>query len=75
MQAARRKMNGNGISRVIIGAAIKVHRELVGPGLIEDANEEALAEELKLRGLKVERRLPVRIVYKGRVLRTPSALT
>lgn len=50
MQAARRKMNENEISRVIIGAAIKVHRELVGPGLLEDANEEALAEELKLRG-------------------------
>ena len=67
-------MTENGISRVIIGAAIEVHRELGGPGLLEDVYEEALAEELKLRGLKVERQLPVRIVYKGRVLRKPLRL-
>ena len=43
-------------------AAIEVHRELGGPGLLEDVYEEALAVELRLRGLLVERQLPVRIV-------------
>jgi GxxExxY protein len=51
-----------------------VHRELGGPGLVEDAYEEAMEEELRLRGVFVERQLPVRIVYKGRVLRKPLRL-
>ena len=67
-------MKENEISRIIIGAAIEVHRELGGPGLLEDVYEEALAEELRLRGLRVERQLPVRLVYKGRSLRRPLRL-
>jgi GxxExxY protein len=67
-------MTENEISKIIVDAAIEVHRELGGPGLLEDVYEEALAEELRLRGLKVERQLPVRIVYKGRVLRRPLRL-
>ena len=67
-------MKENEISRIIVGAAIEVHRELGGPGLLEDVHEEALEEELKLRGLLVERQLPVRIVYKGRTLRKPLRL-
>ena len=39
-------MTENQISRIIVDAAIEVHRELGGPGLIEDVYEEALDEEL-----------------------------
>ena len=67
-------MTENEIAKVIVDAAIEVHRELGGPGLLEDVYEEALAEELRLRGLKVERQLPVRITYKGRVLSKPLRL-
>src|SRR5436190_18803344 len=67
-------MTENEISKVIVGAAIEVHRELGGPGLIEDVYEEALAEELRLRNVQVDRQLPVRIVYKGKVLRKPLRL-
>ncbi len=67
-------MTENEIARIIVNAAIEVHRELGGPGLLEDVYEEALAEELRLRGLKVERQLPVRITYKGRVLSKPLRL-
>lgn len=67
-------MTENEISRIIVSAAIEVHRELGGPGLLEDVYEEALEEELKLRGFRVERQLPVRIVYKGRTLRKPLRL-
>jgi GxxExxY protein len=67
-------MTENEISKVIVDAAIEVHRELGGPGLIEDVYEEALEEELRLRGILVERQLPVRIVYKGRVLSKPLRL-
>jgi hypothetical protein len=39
---ARFKMNGNQISRIIVEAAIEVHRTLGGPGLLESVYEEAL---------------------------------
>ena len=32
----------NALSRIIIGAAIEVHKELGGPGLLEDMYEETL---------------------------------
>ena len=59
---------------MIVDAAIEVHPELGGPGLLEDIYEEALAEELRLRGAKVERQLPLRVTYKGRLLRKPLRL-
>jgi GxxExxY protein len=40
-------MNENDVSKIIVDAAIEVHRELGGPGLLEDLYEEALAEELR----------------------------
>jgi GxxExxY protein len=47
----------------IIGCAMEVHREL-GPGLLESAYEECLAYELRLQGLKVDRQVPLPVVYK-----------
>ena len=38
----------NELSNVVIGAAIEVHKELGGPGLLEDIYEEALCYELTL---------------------------
>ena len=67
-------MTENEIAKIIVDATIEVHRELGGPGLLEDVYEEALAEELRLRGVKVERQLPVRINYKGRILSKPLRL-
>ena len=67
-------MTENEIARIIVDAAVEVPRELGGPGFLEDVYEEALTEELRLRGLKVERQLPVRITYKGRVLSKPLRL-
>ena len=67
-------MNENEISRVIVDSAIEVHRTLGGPGLIEPVYEEVLVKELLLRGLKVERQLPVPIIYKGKRLATPLRL-
>lgn len=67
-------MAENEISKVIVDAAIEVHRELGGPGLLEDIYEEAMAEELRLRGMLVERQVPLRLTYKGRILRKPLRL-
>jgi len=67
-------MHENEISKIIVDAAIEVHREMGGPGLLEDTYEEAMAEELRLRNMTVERQLPVRLTYKGKVLQKPFRL-
>ncbi len=56
-------MEINKITEKIIGAAIEVHRTL-GPGLLESAYEQCLEYELTERGLKVERQIPVPVIYK-----------
>ena len=67
-------MDENEISRVIVDAAVEVHRLLGGPGLLESVYEEALVEELRLRGLTVERQVSVPIFYKKRKLASPLRL-
>jgi GxxExxY protein len=51
------------IAHQIIGASIEVHR-LLGPGFLESVYEKALAYELQLRGLKVERQKDILVPYK-----------
>lgn len=51
------------ITKVIIGCAIDVHKEL-GPGLLESAYEECLYYELQKAGLRVEKQKPIPVVYK-----------
>ena len=67
-------MKENEISRIIVDRAIEVHRTLGGPGLLEAVYEEALVHELSVAGLRVERQVPVPIIYKGRQLGTPLRL-
>lgn len=52
----------NFISGAIVDAAVHVHCRL-GPGLLESVYESVLAYELQKRGLKVERQVPVLVVY------------
>jgi GxxExxY protein len=61
-------MELNDISGAIVDAAIEVHRELGGPGLLESIYEEALTAELTDRGFEIERQKKVPVVYKGRRL-------
>jgi GxxExxY protein len=64
----------NEITAEIIDAAVEVHRTLGGPGLLESVYEEALAYELRLRHLFVERQKDVPIVYKEQKLAAPLRL-
>ena len=57
-------MTENEIAKIIVDSAYHVHRKL-GPGLLESVYEVILAHELKKRGLKVERQVPVAIVFEG----------
>jgi GxxExxY protein len=52
------------VSQAVLGGAIEVHRRL-GPGLLESVYESALCRELWLRGLRVERQVPIPVSYKG----------
>lgn len=55
-------MTENEITEVIIGCAIKVHKEL-GPGLLESAYEECLCYELRKTSLEIERQKPIPLIY------------
>lgn len=52
------------VARVIVDAAIKVHRAL-GPGLLESAYQQCFAHELRLRGLAVRCEVLLPIEYEG----------
>ncbi len=58
-------MDENEISKIVLDAAIMVHRTLGGPGLLESVYQDALVYELKTRGLKVEKEVLVPVRYKG----------
>ena len=58
-------MEENEISKEILDAAITVHKTLGGPGILESVYRDSLVHELKLRNLKVEKEVPVPVVYKG----------
>lgn len=51
------------LTKIIIGCAIDVHKEL-GPHLLESAYEECLYHELINSELKVERQKAIPIIYK-----------
>ncbi|MEQ8924245.1 MAG: GxxExxY protein [Fulvivirga sp.] len=55
-------MELNKITETIIGAAIKVHKEL-GPGFLESAYQECLFYELVQQGLFVEKEKALPLVY------------
>ena len=58
----------NSLSLLVVQAALEVHKMLGGPGLLEAAYEEALVCELQLRGVHVQRQVPVPLHYKGHLL-------
>mgnify|MGYP001167420405 FL=1 len=52
----------NDISKIILNACIKVHKEL-GPGLLESAYEACLEYELKKEGLDVRKQVSLPLQY------------
>ena len=57
-------MTINEISRIVLDAAIEVHRQL-GPGMLEKTYKLCLAHELALRDLRVALEVSLPIQYKG----------
>ena len=58
------------LSGLVVDECIRIHREL-GPGLLESVYETVLAGALQRQGLKIDRQMPVDIVYDG--MRFPAA--
>ncbi len=52
------------LTKLIIGAAIQVHREL-GPGLLESAYQQCMEIELSYQGIKFETQVPLDVSYRG----------
>jgi len=57
-------MNENEIGKIAVDCAVRLHKAL-GPGLLETVYEVLLSHELELKGLKVERQVPIPIEYHG----------
>jgi GxxExxY protein len=55
----------NDIAREVVDAALCIHKDL-GPGLLESVYEVILSDELRRRGLLVERQVIVPVTYCGR---------
>ena len=64
----------NLISKKITSAAIEVHKTLGGPCLLERIYEDALFQELQLRGIEVKRQVYVPVKYKKFVMPDPLRL-
>jgi len=64
-EVAKGDMTENEISKIIVQAALDLHREL-GPGLLESVYEVLLADLLSERGLRVERQRAIPIVFRGK---------
>ena len=60
-------MEINDITYTINGAVFEVNKVL-GLGFLEKVYENALLIELKRRGIKVERQVPIKVLYKDNVV-------
>jgi GxxExxY protein len=57
-------MTENEIAKIVVDASYHIHKRL-GPGLLESVYETILAYSLNSRRLKVERQVPVPIIFDG----------
>ena len=57
-------MNENEVSKLVIGAAIDVHR-VMGAGLLESVYHQCLMRELEIRGIFFKSEVPISAEYKG----------
>ena len=60
--------NHDDLTFKIIGCAIEVHQQL-GRGLLESAYRDCLILELRDKGLKAEKEVPLHLTYKGQRIR------
>jgi len=64
MKAASVSDREEQVAAAVVDAAFTVHRAL-GPGLLENVYEVCFCHELSKRELRIQRQVPVQIVYDG----------
>jgi GxxExxY protein len=57
-------MNDEGLTHVVIGCAMTVHRVL-GPGFLESVYQKAFAHEIQKTKIKVVCECPIKVIYDG----------
>lgn len=57
-------MHENEISKIVLDSCYLIHSNL-GPGLFESVYENILSFELRNKGLKVERQIPIEVRWRG----------
>jgi len=57
-------MTCNEIGTIVVDCAVALHRE-TGPGLLETVYEVVLTHDLRARGLRAERQIPIPIELRG----------
>jgi GxxExxY protein len=62
---AQRAEERDPLTRVVIGAAIEVHREM-GPGLLESVYQSCMEHELMLQGISFKPQVRLPLIYKGK---------
>jgi len=67
MNADKRRLETDGVTRKIIGCSYEVANGL-GAGFLEKVYENALAHELRKQGLRVEQQCPIHVKYDGVVV-------
>ena len=60
-------MDLNDITYAIRGAVFEVNR-ILGAGFLEKVYEKALLLELRMRGLKADSQVPIKVYYKGNIV-------
>jgi GxxExxY protein len=55
-------------TKQIVDSCITVHKQM-GPGLLESVYECCLIEELQSRGLTIQNRVEIPLIYKGKALK------
>lgn len=59
------EVNEDGLTRIVLGAAIAVHRA-IGPGLLESVYHACLRHELGRRAVPFETEVSLPVIYDGR---------
>ncbi|MDX9958472.1 MAG: GxxExxY protein [Spirochaetia bacterium] len=60
-------MTENELAAIVVDISINIHKTL-GPGLLESAYESILAYELGIKGLHVERQVPLPLMWHGMIV-------
>lgn len=60
-------MTENELAAIVVDTSLNIHKSL-GPGLLESAYESILVYDLGIKGLQVERQVPLPLIWHGMIV-------